>query len=132
MLLKCLEVLAHLLNQNLFNLFDVSIIDASFEGIQGLLFSDKNSGINFITYSCYLAPYGLPFLYMSTDFLAHLITQLYVNSEIDMICICGDFNGRTGSLKDVIDDIDSLPQRWEIDDNSPWSWRRFCQFCFRL
>ncbi len=102
--------------ENLFNLFDVSIIDESFEGIQGLLFIDKNSGIKFITYSCYLASYGSPYGYMSTDFLAHLIIQLYISGEIDMIYMCGDFNGRTGSLKDVIDDIDFLSQRQVIDD----------------
>ncbi len=70
--------------ENMFNLFDVSVIDESFEGIQGLLFNDKNSGIKLITYSGYLAPYGSPYGYMSTDLLAHLITQLYINSEIDM------------------------------------------------
>ncbi len=101
---------------NLFNLFSVSVIDELFDGIQGLLFSDMNSGITFITYSCYLASYGSPYGYMSTDVLAHLITQLYINSEIDMIYIFRDFNGRKGSLKDVIDDIDFLPQRQVIDD----------------
>ncbi len=63
-----------------------------------------------------MAPYGAPYGYMSTDFLAHLIIQLYINCEIDMIYICGDFNARTGRLKDVIDDIDFLPQRQVIDD----------------
>ncbi len=52
-----------------------------------------------------MAPYWSPCGYMSTDVRVHLITQLYINSEIDMIYICGDFNGRTGSLKDGIDDI---------------------------
>ncbi len=56
--------------ENLFNLFDVSVMDESFEGIQGLLFSDKNSGIKFLfgsicvtfiilmeTYTIVLKPY---------------------------------------------------------------------------
>ncbi len=41
--------------------------------------------------------------------------MLYINSEADIIYFFGDLNGRTGNLKDVIDDIDYLPSRTNID-----------------
>ncbi len=44
----------------------------------------------------------------------HLITELYINSEAHIIYFCGDLNGRTGNLNDVIDDIDHLPSRTNI------------------
>ncbi len=75
MLLKCVSTFV---KENLFNLFDVSVIDESFEGIHGLLFNDRNSGIKLITYSCFLAAYGSPYAYISTDFLAQLSFTLTV------------------------------------------------------
>jgi hypothetical protein len=38
---------------------------------------------------------------------------MYIHSEADIIYFCGDLNGRTGNL---IEDIDMLPPRLNIDD----------------
>ncbi len=33
-----------------------------------------------------------------------------------MVYLCGDFNARTGNLKDSIEDIDSMPPRHVLDN----------------
>ncbi len=99
----------------MFNICDIVIIDESYHGIQGIQFSDKSTGFTCIIYNCYLAPYTSVYCNKSTDFFAHFITELYINSEAEIIYVCGDLNGRTGNLKDLIDDIDHLPSRTNID-----------------
>ncbi len=69
----------------LFNIYDIVIIDESYDGIQGIKFSDKSKGFTCIIYSCYLAPYTYVYDNKSTDVFAHLITDLYINSEESII-----------------------------------------------
>ncbi len=42
---------------------------------------------------------------------------MYLNSEVELIYFCGDYNARSGNLTDVMEDIDiNLPSRISIDD----------------
>ncbi len=89
----------------LFDLCDVKSIDKSIEGIQGLMFKNKFSEFSFIVFNCYLAPTSSPYGKNETEFFSHLISQLYGN-DAEMVYFCGDFNARTGNLKDSIEDIE--------------------------
>ncbi len=99
----------------LFNIYDIVSIDEMYDGMQRIKFSDKSTGFTCIIYNCYLAPYTSVYDKKSTDCFTHLITEFYLNSEADIIYVYGDLNGRTGNVKDVIDDIDHLPSRTNID-----------------
>ena len=35
------------------------------------------------------------------EFLSHVLSNIYVNSDCDTIFLCGDFNARIGSVNDV-------------------------------
>ncbi len=101
---------------SLLNIYDIDIVDQSYEGIQGIKLCDKSTLFTCIIYNCYLAPYTSVYGNNSTDYLAHLITELYLHSEADIVYVCGDLNGRIGNLKDDISDIDILPPRINIDN----------------
>ncbi len=102
---------------DLLDSYNVNIIDQCVEGIQIIQFNEKVSGFTFIVGNCYLAPYNSIYGNISTEFVAHLITQLYLNSEVDSIYVCGDYNAKIGNLTDVMEDIDiNLPPHISIDD----------------
>ncbi len=87
------------------------------EGSNRFKINEKVSGFTFIVGNCYLAPYNSIYGNISTEFVAHLITQLYLNSEVDSIYVCGDYNAKIGNLTDVMEDIDiNWPPRISIDD----------------
>ncbi len=44
------------------------------------------------------------------------ITKLCLHSEVDIVYLCGNLNGRIGNVKNDISDIDNLPSRIHIDD----------------
>ncbi len=87
--------------------YDVNTIDHCVEGIQIIQFKDKVLGFTFIVGKCYLAPYSFIYGNISTHFCAHLITQLYLNSEVDSIYFCGHYNANIGNLNDVVEDNDT-------------------------
>ncbi len=66
-------------------------------------------------FSCYLPPENSPRGRDAQSFFAHLLTQIYINSESDAVFIGADFNARIGSLSDIIHDCDSIPDRNVLD-----------------
>ena len=40
-----------------------------------------------------------------------MLSQIYMHDYVDYSFICGDFNGRIGSLLDYVKEIDSVPDR---------------------
>ncbi len=101
---------------DLFNKYNINIIDKSIEGILGLLFKNKLSGFFFIVFNCYLPPISSPYGKNDTHFFSYLISQLYMNNDVDIMFFCGDYNARIGHLKDSIKDIDCVPQRHALDE----------------
>ena len=104
-----------LVRDSIYNEFRISTIDKSFEGILGVKFVKNDADVSFIVYCCYLPPDNSPYGRNATDFFGHLITQMYINSEVNYMFFCGDINGRIGDLSDVVDVIDNLPSRKSID-----------------
>ena len=100
----------------LYDKYYITVIDKIHDGILGVKFVDKNTEQDFIIFTCYLAPYDSPYGRKESDFLGHLIVQLYLYNECSQVYICGDFNGRIGNLSDVVEGIDSLPSRNILDN----------------
>ena len=85
-----------LVSTKVFNIFDVSIVDKSTEGILVLQLKNKYTDFEFIVVSCYLPPDGS--YYANTDtFLSHLISQIYINNNEDCMIIGSDINCHTGA-----------------------------------
>ncbi len=74
------------------------------------------SEFSFIVFNCYLAPISSHYGKNETEFFSHLISQLYLNNDAEIVYFCGDFNARTGHLKDSIEDIVSMPPRHVLDN----------------
>ena len=70
----------------------------------------------YTVYSCYLSPENSPWGRNATQFYAHLMYQLYINSDVNVTFICGDFNSRIGTENDININIENLPERQIIDD----------------
>ncbi|CAG2193097.1 unnamed protein product [Mytilus edulis] len=65
---------------------------------------------------CYLQPERSSRGNLAQDFYDSLLSQMYLYSNGNPIFICGDFNGRVGSLKDFDDMIDCIPERKIVDE----------------
>ena len=105
-----------LIRESLLSDYSVTIIDKCYEGIIGVQLQHKVSQYSMLIYSCYLPPENSPWGRDATGFYTHLLSQAYVNSDVDSILLCGDFNSRVGSLDDSIVDIDNLPKRNNLDE----------------
>ena len=94
--------------------YSVNVIDKSYDGISVVMFLDKQTDFSFIIFSCYLPPEGSVYA-DATSFFAHILTLLYLHQDVDLMFICGDFNGCIGKRTDV-SDVHDLPSRKVIDD----------------
>ena len=95
--------------------YEISIVDKSFDGILGILLTSKQTGYKIVIFSVYLPPENSPWGRNATDFFSHLLGQIYLLSDNDAIFVCGDLNSRLGGLSDVINDIDGIPPRSCLD-----------------
>ncbi len=69
--------------------------------------------VTFVVFTCYLPPEGSPRISVPNSFFSHLLAQMYSLSDVDAVCVCGDFNGR--KLNDCITDVDDMLPRNIID-----------------
>ena len=104
-----------LVKDELYETYNIQVVDKSIDGILGVKFTNKVTEYDFIVFACYLAPDSSPYGRNQSEYFGHLITQLYLYSECDQIYICGDFNGRIGELDDSIQGLDNLPKRHCLD-----------------
>ena len=102
------------IKHDLYNSFDISIVDRSYDGILGVKFAHKVSKYEFIVFSCYLPPQNSTWGRDAVSFYSHLLSQIYVNSDCDVI-ISGDLNSRIGSLQDTVPEIDNVINRIVLD-----------------
>ena len=104
-----------LVHNNIYEEYEISVIDKSFEGILGILLTSKQTDYKIVIYSVYLPPENSPWGRNAMEFYSHLLGQIYLLSDNDAIFVCGDVNSRIGGLSDVINDIDGIPPRFSLD-----------------
>ena len=103
------------IKKELYDVYHISIIDNSFEGILGLLFKDKISEYCFTTFCCYLPPAASPYGRDSTAFFNHLLNMIYTHSYADTCFAFGDFNSRISNEDDSISIVDEVMNRSTLD-----------------
>ena len=103
------------IKKTLYETFNISTIDNTYEGILGLLFKDKVTEYCFTVFCCYLPPEHSPYGRDSTAFFTHLLTMIYLHSYADSCFTLGDFNSRISDQKDAITAIDYVTDRSTID-----------------
>ena len=77
---------------------------------------DKHNSNNVICPCvCYLPPENSSRHFDVNSFYDHLLADIYAYQNDGLIFVCGDFNGRCGSLEDFISGVDFLQERNVID-----------------
>ena len=99
----------------LFDDFEISVVDRSYDGILGLLLKSKQTDHEIVIYAVYLPPGNSPWGRNATGFYSHLLGQIYLLSDKDAIVVCGDLNSRIGEMPDFISDVDGISCRTVID-----------------
>ena len=102
-----------LVKNTVLSLYTASVIDKQVDGILGVEFKSKFFESNFIVFCCYLPPVNSPWA-EPTNFFGHLLSQLYLHNNADLIIICGDFNARIGKEIDFAN-FDKIPNRVPLD-----------------
>ena len=106
---------AILVKDELFSDFRVNVLDKEIDGLLLVEFVNKNSNYTFVLFACYLPPENSVWGRDPTSFFAHILSQVYLNQNADAMYMCGDFNARVGDLSDVIDGVDDVPKRLNVD-----------------
>ena len=72
--------------------------------------------LNFsLKYTGYLPPENSKWGREPDMFFGHLLSKIYLCTDVDMTIFCGDLNARLGPANDCIDDKDDIPKRSVID-----------------
>ncbi len=103
------------IKQGLYHIWNINVIDRSYEGILVVKFDKKNSSYSFIIICCYLPPENSTRGHDGATFYENLLQQIYIHYNVDAIYICGDFNSRISDKHDYIPDIDQIQSRKVID-----------------
>ena len=69
---------------------------------------------SFAIANCYLVPEQSVYTNTS-EFLNHLLAQIYVLSDLDEAYLIGDLNARAVHLKDYIEGVDDMKCRYNAD-----------------
>ena len=102
---------------SLFDLFEINVVDRTYDGILGILLKSKLTDHDIVIYTVYLSPENSLWGRNATDFYSHLVGQVYLSFDNDAVFVCGDFNSRIGEVSDIISDIDRISHRAVIDKN---------------
>lgn len=103
-----------LVKNQLFNVFDISIVQNSFEGILWLKLVHKITKDAIFPCVCYLPPENSS-RYFDVHAFYDILADIYRFQNEGVVYVCGDFNSRCGDLEDFICGVDSLPPRDVID-----------------
>ena len=117
-----------LVRDTLLEVFDVSVLDDSVEGILWLKLSGKEQQLVFHVCVCYLPPEGSTRNVNVQEFYDNLLSQVYMYQNGGNFYICGDFNSRCGDMDDFVEGVDEVPPR-EVTDHRQNGYGQFmCEF----
>ncbi|CAG2186536.1 unnamed protein product [Mytilus edulis] len=106
-----------LIKNNVFNNFDVNILDRNRDDILWIYLQCKyDQDVKFYFCVCYLQPERSCRGNIAQEFYDSLLSQIYLYSTGVPIFLCGDFNGRSGLQQDFDDTLDMVLPRQPIDE----------------
>ncbi len=116
-----------LVKDNIAECFSISILDKSIDGLLTVGFSSKSTNFSFVIFIVYLPPEGSPWSRNLSDFFGHVIAQVYLHYEYDLIFLVGDFNARIGKQCETYEN-DNIKPRVIIDNRSNDQGNAFIEF----
>lgn len=66
-----------LIKNCIFETYEVTVVDQSYDGILGVTFKNKQSGFELVVFTCYLPPENSPWGRDASRFYTRLLTQIY-------------------------------------------------------
>ncbi len=112
----------------LYSSFNVSIENKLYDGILEIFLKEKITGYTIVIFCCYLPPERSPWGRNCTQYFSHIMSQLYLCSDADIVVLCGDLNARIGGMKDYTQNIDLIEERIVIDQNVNNHGKTFIEF----
>ena len=103
------------IRKTLFNTYNITDVDKSFDGIYALKFEHKQSGYSFIIINTYLPPENSIWGRDATRFYSHVLSIIYTMQDVNAIYMIGDVNSCIGNMNDYIEGIDDIRERSIID-----------------
>ncbi len=107
-----------MVRNKIMNKYHVTRADHDFDGIIALKLQNKQTKFNVLLIGAYLPPETSVYGDDPDRFFQELVSLIYENTHMDAVFLMGDYNARVGSKKDVIDEIDSVPERIVLDTQS--------------
>lgn len=117
-----------LIKDTLCDIFDISVLSDSHEGIFWLKMVHKFEQFTLMPCVCYLPPENSSRYFNVNTFYDCLLTDIYAFQNDGMIYVCGDFNSRCGGLDDFIAGVDNIPPRNIIDFTTNFYGELFVDF----
>ena len=116
------------IKESLAQIYSVTIVDKSHDGILGVKFCHKTVDYNVVIYVLYLPPERSNRDRDAQSFFSHILSEIYINYESDAIFVIGDLNSRIGAMPDTSSDFDGIPSRKTLDKTINQHGQEFCEF----
>jgi hypothetical protein len=117
-----------LIRECLFSVYNIHIVDSSYEGILWIKFTHKTSSDVFYSCVCYLPPVESTRDVNVNEFYDTLLCQIHRYGGQSLLYTTGDFNGRIGDKHDYIPGVDDIPVRHVVDFVSNSHGNVLCNF----
>ena len=105
-----------LVGMHVFDQYDVNKCFEVNDNVLGLVFKCKHESESFVLYCVYLPPENSRYSENNELVLNNLTIEIFRQTEVDNVIICGDFNARIGKDNDIINcDSTDLPERAVVD-----------------
>jgi exonuclease III len=105
-----------LVKHDMFTKYNIQILDKSYEGIIWIKCTDKFTDAEILLCSAYLPPEYSVWGRNSELFFDSMLNMIYRHADVDFVLICGDLNSRTGNMSDIIENVDQLIPRSNVDN----------------
>ena len=120
-----------LIRNDLLSIYDVKPEFCAHEEIIIVNLIDKISEFKIRLYGVYLPPENSVYGQNMDQSYEYLLSDIYENTESDLLVVMGDMNGCVGSKTDCIEVIDCLPVRTNIDTVANDHGEALLQFCLQ-
>ena len=103
---------------DVYNEYDIDVVDKSVDGLMILRFTHKLTDYAFLLACCYLPPEQSVWGRDAVHFFSHILSHLYNYCDDDAFYLCGDLNSKLGKMSDFIPEVDKIEPRICIDNST--------------
>ena len=106
---------AILFHNTVHNLYDISLVDKSYDGVIIVNLVHKVTAYNILMICGYLPPESSTWGRNAVGFYSHILSYMYQYTHCDAVYMCGDLYSKLGKMADYIPDIEDIGPRKALD-----------------